>query len=292
MEFRVLKYFLAVAQEKNISQASKILHVSQPTISRQLKDLEVELDTKLFVRGNRKITLTKDGEYLFNQSRQILTLTDKTINNLHGKHDLKGDLYIGGAETQNMRSVGRTVTDLHQIHPKILTHIISENADEVRKQLDAGILDFGIVLDPMDKNDYNFLNLPGNATWGVIMPKSAALANKNFVEPGDLRNIDLISSHQNGVSQNLENWFGHNLDAINIVATYNLLTNAIVLVRSGLGYAFCIDGVANLTGTTLKFVPLKPKMAAGVSLIWSKKVPLSETASEFLKLIKKEIYPL
>lgn len=114
MELRVLNYFVAVAQEKNISNASERLHVSQPTISRQLKDLEDELGTKLFDRGNREITLTKDGEYFLHQARQILTLTNKTVNNLHQGHDISGSLFIGGAETQNMRSVGRAITQLHE----------------------------------------------------------------------------------------------------------------------------------------------------------------------------------
>lgn len=292
MELRVLSYFLTVAQEKNISNASKILHVSQPTISRQLKDLEEELNTKLFIRGNRQITLTKDGEYLFNQAQQILTLTNKTVNNLHGQHELSGSLYIGGAETQNMRSIGRAVTDLHQQYPKILTNIVSDNAEGVRNNLDSGVLDFGIVLDPVNKHDYNFINLPGTATWGLIMPKSSTLATKEFIEPRDFKEIDLIISRQKGVDQDLENWLGQSMDNYNIVATYNLLTNALILVRSGLGYVFCINGVANLQGTTMKFVPLKPKLTSGVSLIWSKKNPLSEPANKFLALLRQQIYPI
>ncbi|WP_300559584.1 LysR family transcriptional regulator [Companilactobacillus sp.] len=289
MDLRVLNYFLAVAQEKNISNASERLHVSQPTISRQLKDLEEELGTKLFTRGNREITLTKDGEYLLNQARQILTLANKTVNNLHQSHEIEGSLFIGGAETQNMRSIGRAVTQLHDKYPKIITNIISENADEVHKQIDSGLLDFGIVLDPSNNGDYNFLKLPGQATWGLIMPKSSKLATQKAIKPEDLKNICLIISQQGGVTGDLEKWLGHNLDDYNIVATYNLLTNAIVLVRSGLGYAFCIDGVVNLNGTNLTFVPLSPAQTAGVSLIWSKKSPMSDPAVEFLKQIKSSI---
>lgn len=248
------------------------------------------MGTKLFERGNREITLTKDGEYFLHQARQILTLTNKTISNLHQGHDIAGSLFIGSAETQNMRTVGRALNQLHENYPHILTHLLSDNADEVRRNIDSGVIDFGVVLDTTNKRDYNFLSLPGQATWGLIMPKSARLASQKSVKPSDLKNVDLLVSRQTGVDVDMENWLGSSFDELNIVATYNLLNNAIILVQSGLGYALCIDGVVNLKGSNLTFVPLEPKLAVGVSLIWSKQAPLSDPAAEFLKEIQKTVY--
>lgn len=145
------------------------------------------------------------------------------------------------------------------------------------------------MLDPSNKRDYNFLNLPGRATWGLILPQSAKLAKQESIKPTDLKNVNLITSRQSGVDNDMANWLGDSINTFNVVATYNLLTNAIILVQSGLGYALCIDGVVNLKGTNLTFVPLSPKMAVGVSLVWSKKAPMSDAAVEFLKQIKKSV---
>ncbi|MCI1553463.1 MAG: LysR family transcriptional regulator [Levilactobacillus sp.] len=290
MELRVLRYFLMVVQEQNISQAATRLHVSQPTISRQLKDLEAELDTTLFVRGNRTIQLTPDGEYFAHQAQQILSLTDKTLANIHQEADLSGAVYIGSAEARSMLTVAQAIGHLNAQHPHVRVNIVSMDAAEIHRQLVAGVFDFGVVMEPIDKSDYDFCRLPGESRWGLLVQNSSPLAQQATVSLDDVAQSRLIIPQQGG-DQRLHDLFGFTSDDLTVVATYNLLYNASLLVSAGVGNALGLDGIINTNQSDLAFVPLEPRISSGSSLVWLKGQRLSAAAQALLDQVRLELAP-
>lgn len=290
MDIRVLRYFIAVAKEENISAAAKQLHLSQPTLSRQLKDLEVELGTTLFQRGNRKITLTEQGMFLLSKAREIVELVDKTEANFHHEEVIGGEIYIGGGETRAMHFIAKALADLLKKHSAIKYHLYSGNADDIMDKLDSGLLDFGIVIEPTDKQKYEFIQLPATETWGVLIQKESPLASKEFIQPSDLIDKPLIISRQTAVDNELSGWFGKGLEKLHISGTYNLLYNASLMVEEGLGYALCIDKIINTTGESkLCFKPLHPNLHAGLNMIWKKNQILSTASQAFLGQVRYNI---
>lgn len=204
MDIRVLKYFVTVVEEENILKASQVLHITQPTLSRQLMDLEKELNCKLFIRSNRKITLTSEGLFLYNKAKEIILLQAKTINVLKNSHEIiSGDIYIGCAETNAFKFLVKTMTKIKKTHKDIHYHIFSGNADTVIEQLDKGILDFGLLIDAHDKQKYNFITLPVKDIWGLLMLKNSPLADKEYITSSDILNIPLICSGQTMVSNKI-----------------------------------------------------------------------------------------
>lgn len=293
MEIRLLRYFLAVAQEESISKAADILHITQPTLSRQLMDLEKELNTKLLIRGkrNKKITLTEDGKLLKSRAQEIIELTNKTESEfLFGDKNISGDIFIGGGETDAIRVIARTIKRLSLEYPNIKYHFYSGNGEDVTEKLNKGLLDFGVFIEPIDKKEYGFIQLPQNDTWGILMRKDSDLAKKEFIEPEDLINIPLFSSRQYLVKNLISGWLGFDFEKLNIVGTYNLLYNASIMVEEGLGYALCIDKLINISGDSkLCFKPLKPKLEAGILVAWTKNQPLSKIAKLFIQKLQEEI---
>lgn len=293
MEIRLLRYFLAVAQEESISKAANILHITQPTLSRQLMDLEKELNTKLLIRGkrNKKITLTEDGKLLKSRAQEIIELTNKTESEfLFGDKNISGDIFIGGGETDAIRVIARTIKRLSLEYPNIKYHFYSGNGEDVTEKLNKGLLDFGVFIEPIDKKEYGFIQLPQNDTWGILMRKDSDLAKKEFIEPEDLINIPLFSSRQYLVKNLISGWLGFDFEKLNIIGSYNLLYNASVMVEEGLGYALCIDKLINISGDSkLCFKPLKPKLEAGILVAWTKNQPLSKIAKLFIQKLQEEI---
>lgn len=293
MEIRLLRYFLAVAQEESISKAADILHITQPTLSRQLMDLEKELNTKLLIRGkrNKKITLTEDGKLLKSRAQEIIELTNKTESEfLFGDKNISGDIFIGGGETDAIRVIARTIKRLSLEYPNIKYHFYSGNGEDVTEKLNKGLLDFGVFIEPIDKKEYGFIQLPQNDTWGILMRKDSDLAKKKFIEPEDLINIPLFSSRQYLVKNLISGWLGFDFEKLNIIGSYNLLYNASVMVEEGLGYALCIDKLINISGDSkLCFKPLKPKLEAGILVAWNKNQPLSKIAKLFIQKLQEEI---
>ena len=293
MEIRLLRYFLAVAQEESISKAADILHITQPTLSRQLMDLEKELNTKLLIRGkrNKKITLTEDGKLLKSRAQEIIELTNKTESEfLFGDKNISGDIFIGGGETDAIRVIARTIKRLSLEYPNIKYHFYSGNGEDVTEKLNKGLLDFGVFIEPIDKKEYGFIQLPQNDTWGILMRKDYDLANKEFIEPEDLINIPLFSSRQYLVKNLISGWLGFDFEKLNIIGSYNLLYNASVMVEESLGYALCIDKLINISGDSkLCFKPLKPKLEAGILVAWPKNQPLSKIAKLFIQKLQEEI---
>ena len=291
MEIRVLKYFLAVVQEESISKAAEVLNITQPTLSRQLMDLENELKTKLLVRGkrNKKVTLTDDGKLLKARAQEIVELANKTESEfLFDEKNLTGDIYIGGGETEAMRIIARTVKKLSEIYPNIKYHLYSGNGEDVREKLDKGLLDFGLFIEPIDKKEYGFIQLNEKDRWGLLMRKDSFLSGKEYIEPQDMKDIPIFTSRQYLVKNLISGWLGFDFEKLNIIGSYNLLFNASIMVEEGLGYALCIDRLINLTGNSkLCFKPLKPSLEAGILIAWKKNQPLSKCAKIFLQKLSE-----
>ncbi|WEV70549.1 LysR family transcriptional regulator [Lactobacillus sp. ESL0785] len=286
MKLRVLRYFLAIINEQNISRAAAKLHVSQPTISRQIHELETELGTHLFERGNKTIKLTADGEYLANQASQILTLTNKTIANIGKNNEVTGSIFIGCSEAPMLGTIADVIKQLNRIAPKISITLHSCAANEVHHKMQNGVFDFGFVLEPFDKTKYNFLTLPGITRWGVLTDRHSSLATKSQIKVADLINKPVIMPGRPNSQTLLTNWLGQSNLKFQVVANYNLLNNAAILAKHGVGHVLCLDGIVNTAQTNLIFIPLDPKINIHANLIWSKERLLSHAAQLFLTQLK------
>lgn len=291
MELRVLGYFLAVAREQSIIRAAESLHLSQPTLSTQIKALEEELGKQLLIRGSkgtRKVTLTEEGMILRKRAEEILSLVQKTEREISFSDEMiVGDVCIGTGETDAVRFIARAAKELYASYPGIHYHISSGNSDFVSEQLDKGLIDFGIIFGNVDHAKYNSIELPFRDIWGVLMKKDSALAVKEVIQPEDLWDMPLIISNQDDSKGTLTAWFKKELSELEIVATYNLLFNASLMVEEGLGYAIGLDKIINTTGNnTLCFRPLSPQMEAGMHIIWKKYQVFSKASEKFIEKLK------
>ncbi|MEH7491195.1 LysR family transcriptional regulator [Neobacillus niacini] len=289
MELRVLRYFLTVAREGSMTAAANFLHVTQPTLSRQLKDLEEELGKKLFIRSSHSIILTEEGMLLRNRAEEIVNMVDKLESEFSSMEEtISGDIYIGGGETDAIRQIARVVKDLQLRYPNIRYHLYSGNEDDVTDRLDKGLLDFGILIQPADLSKYNYINIPAKDVWGVVMRKDSPLAFKDSIQAGDLLNVPLICSRQamkQTFSKNeFADWFGEDFDKLNVVTTYNLAYNAAIMVDEGIGYAITLDKIVNTSSeSNLCFRPLEPRVESGLNIVWKKHQVFSAAADMFLK---------
>ena len=292
MELRVLQYFLAVAREQNISAAAQSLHLTQPTLSRQLRELEEALGKQLMIRGNRKITLTEEGMLLRKRAEEILELADRTEKEIMQSADtVSGDIYIGTGETDGVRQIARTAHQLQQSYPGIHFHIVSGDAVDVCERLDKGLLDFGVLLGDMDKAKNHYLELPMKDTWGVLMRRDSPLAGQDAVSPRDLWDKPLILSRQVDNKSGLYRWLRKEPAELHTVATYNLIYNASLMVDEGMGYAFTLDKLVNTTGSHLCFRPLQPRLELGMYLVWKKSQIFSKAAELFLERLQEQLIP-
>lgn len=291
MELRVLRYFLAVAKEESITSAAQSLNVTQPTLSKQLMELEDELGKKLFLRGNRKITLTEDGLFLRKRAQEIIDLADKTTSDFNNDYDdIRGNVYIGGGETDAMRFIAKTVKELQKEYPNIRYHLFSGNADDVTERLDKGLLDFGILIEPANMEKYDYIKLPVNDVWGLLMKKDCELAQKKMICAEDLKGIPILTSRQTLAQNVISGWSGQDFQTFNIVATYNLVYNASLMVDEGAGYALCLDKLINTTGNSnLCFRPLEPRLEAHLNIVWKKYQVFSKATKKFLNKLQSEI---
>ncbi|MBC1492471.1 LysR family transcriptional regulator [Listeria booriae] len=286
MELRVLNYFLTVAREKTISRAAEVLHLSQPTLSKQLKEFEEALGVKLFIRGNRFITLTEEGIYLANKGKEIVSLVESTTANLLSDSTISGQIAIGAGETRAFEFIGQLLRDLRIEHPDIHFQLHSGNADDVLEKIDHGLLDFGLVIDPIEKQKYDSLQLPLVDYWGILVHSSHPLAKNKSITPTDIEDIPLLVSSQSFVDKQLAEWLGKNSNSLDIVGTYNLLYNASLLVKENMVSALCIDGIINTANTHLTFIPFSPSLTVNVNMIWKKNQTFSNASNAFLRLIR------
>ncbi|WP_418764261.1 LysR family transcriptional regulator [Mailhella sp.] len=290
MELRVLRYFLAVAQEESVSRAAELLHITQPTLSRQLMDLEEELGKKLFLRGGRRMTLTEEGVFLRKRAQEILSLVDRTTEEFHAEEeDVSGDVRIGGGETRGMGFIAGAVRKLRVSHPHVYYHLFSGNAADVMERLDNGLVDFGVFIEPADLSRYEYIRLPVMDRWGVLMRGDSPLAAKDALRPEDVTGLPLLCSRQSLVANEISGWLGESFDRLNIVATYNLLYNASLLVEQGVGYALCLDGIIRCGEGPLCFRPLEPGLEVGIAVAWKKYQAFSRAAEKFLDVLQTEM---
>ena len=286
MELRVLQYFLAVAREQSISGAAEFLHLSQPTLSRQIKDMEKELGKQLLIRGNRRITLTEEGMILCKRAEEIMELVKKTESEITlSDESIAGDIYIGAGESNSVGYIAKAANALRREYPLVHFHIESGDAQTVYEQLDKGLIDFGLLFGNIDLTKYNSISLPTKDTWGVLIPKDGELAKRDVITPNDLIKEPLIVSRQGITRGELQNWFKLPEEKLNVVATYNLLYNASLLVEEGVGYALCLDKIINTSNCNLCFKPLYPKLEVSMSIVWKKHQVFSKASNKFLDLI-------
>lgn len=289
-----MRYFLTVAREGNITKAADVLHVTQPTLSRQLKDLEQELGKKLFIRSSHSIILTDEGMLLRNRAEEIVNMVDKLEAEFSSMEEtIGGDIYIGGGETEAMKHIARVAKDVQLRYPNIRYHLYSGNEEDITERLDKGLLDFGILIQPADISKYNYLNIPAKDVWGVVMRRDSPLALKESIQAADLLKAPLICSRQamkQTFSKNeFSDWFGEDFHKLNIVTTYNLAYNAAIMVEEGIGYAITLDKIVNTsTNSNLCFRPLQPRLESGLNIVWKKHHVLSAAADAFLKELQGE----
>jgi DNA-binding transcriptional LysR family regulator len=289
MDIKILRYFLALAREESVTAAADYLHITQPTLSRQLSELEQELGTMLFTRGSRKITLTEEGVRLRKRAEEILELVQKTESEFQSPKDIiSGDIYIGGGETYIMGLIAEVIKALQQDHPGIQVHIFSGDADEVTERIDKGLIDFGLLIGPANLSRYESLLLPVQESWGVLMRKDSPLAERQFIQPQDLWQLPLITSKQRQVDNKIARWIKRDYEKLHIVATYNLIFNAAVMVEKGIGYALCLDKLINTTGSSdLCFKPFKPSLEVDVNIVWKRYQLFSKPADLFLRHLNR-----
>ena len=292
MELRVLHYFLAVAREQSISAAAQSLHLTQPTLSTQLKALEEELGKQLLVRGtkgSRKVTLTEEGMILRKRAEEILTLVNKAEEEIaHSDDTVVGTVSIGAGETDIVRYFAKAARTLQKRYPDIRYQISSGNAEYVLEYLDKGLIDFGLVFGEVDQRKYQSLPLPAKDTWGVLMRRDSPLAEKEAITPQDLWDKPLLLSHQRGGNGALFRWLKRDASQLNVVATYNLVYNASLLVDEGLGYALCFDKLINTCGSSLCFRPCAPPLESSAHLVWKRYPVFSKAAKAFLACLQKK----
>lgn len=294
MEIRVLKYFLAIAREGSITNAANSLHLTQPTLTRQMQDLEKELGHKLLIRGKYKISLTPEGMMLRKRAEEILDMVEKTEAEFKSITDtINGDIYIGSGETESMKYIAEVIKELQIQYPDIKYHIYSGNAEDVTEKLDKGLLDFGVLIQPIDLTKYDYITIPDKDIWGVIMRKDSPLADKEFITIKDLIDVPIIASRQMSKKYSADSgfldWFGDSFDRLNIAATYNLVYNAAIMVKAKIGYAITLAGLVNTKGSDLCFKPLYPKLESGLNVVWKKYQVFSPASKIFINKLKTKL---
>ena len=290
MELRVLQYFLTVAREESISAAASALHLTQPTLSRQLRELEEELGKPLLIRGARKVTLTEEGRLLRKRAEEILRLVDKAETEVALSGDnVAGDIHIGAGETEGVRCLARAMTALRSRCPEVRYHISSGDELDVREALERGSIDFGLLFRWNGDRRYEELELPFRDRWGLLMRRDCPLAEKTALGPEDLQGVPLIVSRAVTEEAALERWLGRPLRDMDLAGTYSLLFNASLMVQEGLGCALCLDRIVNTDGeSALCFRPLRDFPEAPMHVVWKRYQFRTRAAERFLEELRRE----
>ncbi len=290
MELRVLRYFLAVAREGSVTRAAQRLHVSQPTLSKQIKDLEGELGKKLLVRSSFSVHLTEEGLLLRRRAEEILSMVDKTEEEFKALGEISGgDIHIGAAESDSIKHLARRIKAVQTRYPRIRVHVYSGDRSDLAQRLEQGLLDFAVLVESGDLSRYNYLPLPDGDTWGVILRRDHPLAEREGITPEDLLEVPLICPRQ-GLQKELSDWFQERVDGLTIVATCNLAYNGGVLAREGLGCLLSFDRLVD-TGpdSPLCFRPLTPPLRSRLFLVWKKYAVFSPAAAVLLEELKSRM---
>ncbi|MBD5103449.1 MAG: LysR family transcriptional regulator [Ruminococcaceae bacterium] len=288
MEIRVLRYFLTVVREQSITKAAEVLHITQPTLSRQLAQMEEEIGVRLFERGSRKITLTNEGLLLRRRAEEILQLVDKTEKELIEQDEqIEGKITFGCGELGSVQLLPDFFKSFHEKYPLVTFDIYSATADYVKEQMDRGLVDIGLLLEPIDIEKYDFIRLDIKERWIVVMRPDCPLAQKEYVTAKDLSELPLIMPRRLKVQSELASWFGDYYGSLNVLFTSNLNTNAAVMVSRGLGYSIVIEGMMPFWDQSkITYRPLYPSLTATSVLAWKRGQPFSLATTKFIKHIK------
>lgn len=281
MELRVLNYFLTIAREENFTRAARQLHVTQPTLSRQIADLEQELGVKLFVRSNHNIILTEDGMILKRRAQEILSLADKTKRDFLQKDEaLSGTISIGSGEFRSTEYLAKIIAGFRRKYPNVTYEIYSGNANNIRDYIERGHLDIGLMSEPIDMRKYNFVNMPIKEQWGLFAPVDSPLSEKESISPEDLKGMSIVTATGDFNQSRIGKWLGDCREQVEIAATANLPYNEAVLVKENIGVMLSIN--LNCTYENLRFIPLRPALEVSTALAWKKEQIFSATTSAFI----------
>ena len=288
MEIRVLKYFLLVAREENITKAANLLHLTQPTLSRQLMQLEEELGVQLFRRSKHHIVLTEEGMLLRRRAEEIVALADKTRDDLQRRGEqLSGTVAVGSGELQSSRFLTQLLTAFQRENPLVSFSIYSGNSDNIKERIERGLLDIGLLQEPVDIAKYSFVRTPEREQWGVLVREDSELASRKSVSPADLAAVPLILPEREIVQNELLNWFGPYAEGLRVTATGNLLYNLASLVRAGGSSVLTLALDCSYEG--LRFLPLSPALESNTVLVWKKAQTFSAAAAALIQFSEKYI---
>ncbi|MBS5449612.1 MAG: LysR family transcriptional regulator [Coriobacteriia bacterium] len=286
MEFRTLQYFLAVVRERNITRAAEALHVTQPTLSRQMSQLEAELGAQLFERG-RQLTLTEAGEALVRRAEEAVALMAHIDAEVGGRETLVGEIAVGTGVLLSARHIVKAVRAFHERWPQVRCRLHTNSADHLKERLDAGDLDFALLLEPVDMDRYDYVRMPQPEPWGLLMPADHPLAAQTSVTRADVASTPLAVTDRPALQRELAGWMGEGYDSLDIEATYNVVDAAALLVEDGGVCALTTQGAGRqLGGGALTFRPLEPPLEMTCALAWRRSVPLSRAGARFLDYLK------
>ena len=282
MDIRVLEYYLIVAREESITKAAAILHVTQPTLSRQLMQLEEELQVKLFNRTSHSVVLTEDGLLFKRRAQEIVALSEKTKRDfIRGNRELSGEIGIGCGEFRSIQIIAQIMKEFKKEHPFVTFQIYSGNSSNIKERIESGILDIGVILDYVDIRKYEYVRIPLSEEWGVLVREDSPLAAMEYVTPEDIRELPLIISERSMRDNELADWIGKKYEDLNIVSTYNLMYNAAIMVANGMGVAGCIKLDCRYEGP--RFVPARPSVKNNSVFAWKKALSQSQAVSSFIE---------
>lgn len=286
MELRLLQYFLAVVQEENISRAAEVLHVTQPTLSRQIAQLEEELGARLFTRG-RRLTLTDAGIMLRRRAEEVVSLVDKIEDEIQRQEEISGIISIGSGGLTASQILPAAMECFRKIYPKVQFSLYTNSAEYIKERLEQGLLDFGLLLEPVDVTRFDYLRMKNRERWGLLLRADHPLAKKENITREDLLGEPLITTNRQSIQKELESWLERPFSQLDIVATYNIVTNVAMLVDSGVASALTIEGAVNLFGgERMVFRPLFPELSMTSVLAWKKFQPNFGAAGKFLEYLK------
>lgn len=288
LETRLLQYFLTVAEERNITNAARTLHITQPTLSRQMAQLEQEVGVKLFKKGSRPLELTNEGMLLRRRASEILELAQKTERELSSQEvQLEGRISIGSGELYAADIMSNVIAAFHREYPRVLFDVYTANADEIKNRMDDGLTDIGLLLEPVDVEKYDYIRMSDRERWVVLIPSGVPLARKEYVTPEDLAEIPVIMPSRQKIHDEVASWFGSYYTKLNISAVSNLSTNAALMVKAGMGYALIVEGgLPFLDRSEICMRPLKPELFGTTVLTWKRNQPMGLAVEKFVKFTK------
>ena len=286
MELRVLRYFLTVVREENISRAAEILHMTQPTLSRQIAQMEEDLGAQLFIRG-RHLILTDAGMMLRHRAEEVVQLMERIEDEFQTREEVAGTMSIGCGGQSAVSSLLKVLNEFQKIYPKVHYDIYTNNADNIKERLEKGLLDFGVLLEPVDVSKYDYIRMADKERWGLLMNTESPLARNEVIRREELRGIPLITTNRQALQTEIRSWLGKELETLQIIGTYNIITNAATIAANGYAYALTIEGAVDLYDPQkMVFRPLSPELSMTSVLAWKKFNPAFGAVGKFIEYFK------